>query len=104
MDNILSQDEIDALLNDVVGSEDQANSDAVKVESNQEKDVKAEKIKFASNVEGEVSRLDFENQERIIRAQFPVLEKIHDRMLRNLTDELFLLFSREIELEQEPFS
>lgn len=85
-EKVLSKDEIDELL-DGVGSEAQNGQ--------------VNNLAFGKD---ELKPLDFEHQERIIRGQFPVLERIYDRMIRNLTDELFLLFSREIEFEQEPFS
>lgn len=104
-DNVLSQDEIDALLNDVSNDDDAKKT----VDTSDPKSVNGKKISGSEVnylVEGneELKPLDFEHQERIIRGQFPVLEKIYDRMIRNLTDDLFLLFSREIELDQEPFS
>lgn len=108
-DSVLSQEEIDALLNDVspqadtsseLGSDQVPNSSAVQVEK---KEIRSE-INYLIEGDENLKPLDFEHQERIIRGQFPVLERIYDRMIRNLTDELFLLFSRELEIKQEPFS
>lgn len=97
-ENLLSQEEIEALLNRT--EEEQAASDHPFYKNND----KAHSKKFIIEGDDSLKALDFEHQERIIRGQFPVLERIYDRMIRNLKEELFLLFSREIEFEQEPFS
>lgn len=115
--NVLSQDEIDALLGDVEQSRDPdiktkptAKDDKFSHENKENIVLKDEKTGHSLHpkiiIEGDDSleSLDFEHQDRVIRGQFPVLERIHDRMLRNLADPLYLLFSRDIELEQEPFS
>lgn len=115
-ENVLSQDEIDALLSDVGG--DDADADAssdIKAQGgsdpNEPKVTIQAEDEIIDNFDNKIIQgddnlkaLDFDHQERIIRGQFPVLERLYDRMIRNLTDELFLLFSREVEVEQEPFS
>lgn len=113
-DNVLSQDEIDALLGDM--QDEDAVEEVVKASEKDDKkegenpvidnEEKSTMLNEKIIVEGDDSLecLDFEHQDRVIRGQFPVLERIHDRMLRNLADPLYLLFSRDIELEQEPFS
>lgn len=73
---ILSQDEVDALLDNV--------DDAVPVDGGDHR--------------GEVTVLDFHNQERVVRSQFPVLERIHERLSRRFVINVYDLMSREIEI------
>lgn len=100
-DSVLSKEEMDALLD---GDADDPSASSNDI-SDPEQTATAS-TSGANFVDGdsELTALDFEHQDIIIRGQFPVLERIYDRMLLNLADPLFNLFSREIELEQEAFS
>lgn len=117
-DNVLSQDEIDALLGDMSNEQpkDTVNEKIqARTEVNEDKakrtliddDLEAHessKINYIIKGDDSLEPIDFEHQDRVIRGQFPVLERIHDRMLRNMADPLYGIFSREIELDQEPLS
>lgn len=78
-DNILSQDEIDALLTGMDGGE---------VETKVEEDVP---------VDG-VNSYDFQSQDRIIRGRLPTLEMINERFARHLRVSLFNMLRRSPEL------
>lgn len=64
MEKVLSQDEVDALLNGISGGEIETESDA------------------DSNDDGSVRSFDLTNQDRIIRGRMPTLEIINDRFAR----------------------
>ena len=78
-DNILSQDEIDALLTGMDGGE---------VETKTEEEVP---------VDG-VNSDDFQSQDRIIRGRLPTLEMINERFARYLRVSLFNMLRRSPEL------
>ena len=78
-DNILSQDEIDALLTGMDGGE---------VETKTEEEVP---------VDG-VNSYDFQSQDRIIRGRLPTLEMINERFARYLRVSLFNMLRRSPEL------
>lgn len=78
-DNILSQDEIDALLTGMDGGD---------VETRAEEDLPP----------GEARGYDFQSQDRIIRGRLPTLEMIHERFARNMRVSLFNLLRRSPEI------
>ncbi len=78
-DNILSQDEIDALLSGMDGGE---------VELNAQEDLPR----------GGILPYDFESQDRIIRGRLPTLELINERLARSLHLSLFKLLRRAPEI------
>jgi len=80
--DILSQDEIDALLHSV-------DSGSVESESDQPLD------------DGEAGAYDFANQDRIVRGRLPTLEMINERFLRYFRVTLFKLIRRPIEMSIE---
>lgn len=63
MSDVLSQDEVDALLKGITGGD-------IEVESDEGGDIAG------------VRRFDFANQDRIIRGRMPTLEMVHDRFAR----------------------
>ena len=82
MSEVLSQDEIDALLNSDAGSDDESQKQA------------------ASSQDGEkVAAYDFLSQERIVRGHMPTLELINERFARHLRISLFNMLRRQAEVE-----
>jgi flagellar motor switch protein FliM len=77
--DILSQDEVDALLNGLGGDDIQQN--------------KPELDEF-----GKPRRYDFGNEERIIRGRMPTLEMINERFARYLRINLFNMLRRSAEI------
>jgi flagellar motor switch protein FliM len=79
IEDLLSQDEIDALLHGVSADEIETHDPAVADE-------------------GEAALYDFANQERIIRGRMPSLEMVNERYARNFRNSLFKLLRRGIEV------
>lgn len=79
VNDILSQDEIDALLNGVTSGE---------VEHETGQPVAA----------GDVADYDFTSQDRIVRGRLPTLEMINERMARHLRISFFNLLRRSAEI------
>lgn len=77
-EEVLSQDEVDALVN---GVKDGAVDTDVAPDNDDYKP------------------LDFANQARIVRSQFPVLARIHERFSKKLSSSIYNLLSREPEIE-----
>ena len=80
-DDILSQEEVDALLRGVTGEEES-------VEENQDA--------------GQVRAYDIGRQERIVRGRMPTLEIINERFARNLRVALFNFMRRNAEISVGP--
>lgn len=78
MDDLLSQDEVDALLSGMDGGD-------VETESGVQAD-------------GDISNFDFTTQERIIRGRMPTLEMIAERFARNHRITLFNLLRKTVEI------
>ncbi|MCG8428375.1 MAG: flagellar motor switch protein FliM [Chromatiales bacterium] len=76
--DLLSQDEIDALLHGV-------DSGGVEVESDQEFD-------------GDARSYDFASQDRIVRGRLPTLEMINERFARHLRTSLFNMLRRSADI------
>lgn len=79
MDDLLSQDEIDALLNGVDGGDIETGSDV------------PEDPNSAKNY-------DFNSQDRIVRGRMPTLEMINERFARNFRLSLFNILRRSAEI------
>lgn len=79
MNDLLSQDEIDALLHGVAGGD-------VETEVDEE------------NTEGEVRGYDFASQDRIVRGRMPTLEMINERFARHFRISLFSMLRRASEI------
>ncbi len=71
---VLSEDEVDALLNDENTVQDDDSEPRV---------------------------IDFTSQERVVRGQFPVLERIHERFAQKYIASIYNLMSKEIEIKIE---
>lgn len=113
--DVLSQEEIDALLESVDESEDAPEkTDASSLEdkdeaslkapsvSEDEEESKAEKARGAAKTEEQFKLFKFTGQERIIKGQLPVLDKIYDRAVRLFLGDIYNLTSHEFEVKQEP--
>lgn len=79
MNDLLSQDEIDALLHGVSGGD-------VETEVDEE------------NIDGEVHGYDFASQDRIVRGRMPTLEMINERFARHFRISLFNMLRRASEI------
>ncbi|MEQ8660348.1 MAG: flagellar motor switch protein FliM, partial [Gammaproteobacteria bacterium] len=73
--DLLSQDEIDALLSGV---------DSGEVETDMDDALEA----------GDARSYDFNSQDRIVRGRMPTLEMINERLARNLRQSLFNMLRR----------
>ncbi|MCU0840483.1 MAG: flagellar motor switch protein FliM [Thiobacillaceae bacterium] len=82
-DDILSQEEVDALLRGVTGEAEEA---------------------VAEEAEGGVRSYDIGRQERIVRGRMPTLEIINERFARNFRIGLFNLIRRTAEISVGPVS
>lgn len=78
MDDLLSQDEIDALLNGVDGGDVDTDADVVD--------------------DGTAKGYDFNSQDRIVRGRMPTLEMINERFARNFRLSLFNILRRSAEI------
>ncbi len=78
MDDLLSQDEIDALLNGVDGGDVDTEADVVD--------------------DGSAKGYDFNSQDRIVRGRMPTLEMINERFARNFRLSLFNILRRSAEI------
>jgi len=91
---VLSQEEIDALLESVdepVEGETQA----------------ADGDSARGQVEGSgaaIKAINFTGQERIVKGQLPVLDKIYDRAVRLFTADIYQLAAKDFEIKQEPLA
>lgn len=99
--DVLSQEEIDALLNTVDSGEGEALDDKVDEllsedppEFVEQKPVKKDHVEV----------LNFASQERIVRGELPVLDKIYDRASRFFANDIYLLMAKDLEISQEPLS
>ena len=79
MSDLLSQDEIDALLHGV-------------------DDVEEEETVEASAKSGETSDYDFSSQDRLVRGRMPTLEMINERFARHMRISLFNMMRRTAEV------
>lgn len=80
--DILSQDEIDALLNGVDGGD---------IETEPEEEID----------DGSAKSYDFNSQDRIVRGRLPTLEMINERFARNFRVSLFNILRRSPEISVE---
>lgn len=100
--DVLSQEEIDALLSSVDSGSDEELTDASEtIETSAEPS--PAKIKPAVDKD-HIQVLNFAAQERIVRGELPVLEKIHDRAARFFSNDIYLLMAKDFEIKQEPLA
>ena len=79
INDLLSQDEIDALLHGVTGGDIETESDE-------------------GLAEGEIRNYDFTSEERIVRGRMPTLEMINERFSRHFRISLFNMLRRSAEI------
>lgn len=89
---VLSQEEIDALLNSVDEKEEAHAQDSPAPLDAGEADAEEE---------GGLKTLSFTSQERIVRGGFPVLEKIHDRAIKLFGNDIYQLLGKDLTFEQD---
>ncbi|RMX21985.1 flagellar motor switch protein FliM [Legionella jordanis] len=93
---VLSPEEIDALLNAV----DEESS----TENNSSLDNDNELQTTAVKHEEDVQVLNFASQERVVRGELPVLDKIHDRAARFFANDIYQLMAKDLQIKQEPLA
>lgn len=89
--DVLSQEEIDALLHSVEGGDV---SESREDENLSESSLEAEGV--------HIRKVNFSTQERIVKGQLPVLDKIHDRVARLFAADIYQLTGKDFEIRQEP--
>lgn len=112
--DVLSQEEIDALLESVDDTTDGEAEESLEPASEKPKSKKA-KAESASSVQAnaseeivdeqsgnEVKILNFTGQERIVKGQLPVLDKIYDRAVRLFAADIYQLTAKDFEIKQDP--
>lgn len=115
--DVLSQEEIDALLESVDETVEEAavkaaasapkeESESEKTQKDKEKEEEAAKFAGAqaaptSGKDG-IKALKFTGQERITKGQLPVLDKIYDRAVRLFIGDIYNLTGKDFEVKQEP--
>lgn len=111
--DVLSQEEIDALLESV---DEPANEDSGEDEPQHSTKKSARKKSKAVDDEvpeaeqqndesinnDGVKTLSFTGQERIVKGQLPVLDKIYDRAVRLFSTDIYHLTARDFEIKQDP--
>lgn len=109
--DVLSQEEIDALLKTVdetASAEDSLPEVAAQEELESIKESVLQDvegildIKKVTNDEEPVKVLNFIGQERIVKGQLPVLDKIYDRAVRLFTTDIYQLTAKDFEIKQDP--
>lgn len=117
--DVLSQEEIDALLEAVddgsaaeeetQAAEGSTDGDKPKAKKTKEKSATVEEA-VPEGGPGEdtsyhkVRTLNFTGQQRVIKGQLPVLDKIYDRAVRNFATDIYQLTARDFEIKQEVLS
>ncbi len=114
--DVLSQEEIDALLESVdetTDGESEAEVEAAdekperkktKAEKTKETDATAESELAKHSPETGIKTLNFASQERIAKGQLPVLDKIYDRAVRLFATDIYQLTAKDFEITQEPLA
>lgn len=109
--DVLSQEEIDALLESVDnGAEEDSgeqsvteNSDEGRVIDDLDQESDAEDGENSTDrVDGGIKPLNFTNQKRIVKGQLPVLDKIYDRAIRYFATDIYQLTAKDFEIKQDP--
>lgn len=105
---VLSQEEIDALLGSVEDTEEQSQESSQPEDSSKEHDIGKENTEptttpteFVTDI-GIVKILKFTGQDRIVKGQLPVLDKIYDRVVRLFAADIYQLTAKDFEIKQEP--
>ncbi|WP_298627919.1 flagellar motor switch protein FliM [uncultured Legionella sp.] len=109
--DVLSQEEIDALLESVddtaeeesppVETKTAAKSPRKKSQAADPQEMDSSAPAKESTVDG-VKTLNFTGQQRIVKGQLPVLDKIYDRAVRLFATDIYQLTAKDFEIKQDP--
>ncbi|WP_454785869.1 flagellar motor switch protein FliM [Legionella sp. WA2024007413] len=110
--NVLSQEEIDALLKTVGESSEEEHLElesAAGTKEKSDKKAKADKNDVASSAfepieikkENDVKTLNFTAQERIVKGKLPVLDRIYDRAVRLFASDIYNVTAKDFEIKQD---
>ncbi|KTC89970.1 flagellar motor switch protein FliM [Fluoribacter dumoffii] len=110
--NVLSQEEIDALLKTVGENSENQNSEGAEgtKEAVRNKKASSHKKQVTEAVfetievkkENEVKTLNFTAQERIVKGKLPVLDRIYDRAVRLFAADIYNVTAKDFEIKQDP--
>lgn len=110
--DVLSQEEIDALLESVDDSPEEelppveaktAAEKPSRKKSQTEAPKEADFIAASKDTPSDgVKTLNFTGQERIVKGQLPVLDKIYDRAVRMFATDIYQLTAKDFEIKQDP--
>ncbi|RUR18863.1 flagellar motor switch protein FliM [Legionella sp. km535] len=111
--DVLSQDEIDALLESVGDSTEEPSEQTEaqpsegkpsrKQKSAQKEEQSTQSDEYSESLfEHEAKIINFTAQERIVKGQLPVLDKIYDRAVRLFATDIYQLTANDFEIKQEP--
>lgn len=111
--DVLSQEEIDALLESVDEPEEDEPQKPEAPAASKKKERKKEKEESTQDSETEpkpdedasaepIKAINFTGQERIVKGQLPVLDKIYDRAMRLFAAEIYHLTAKDFEIKQDP--
>lgn len=111
--NVLSQEEIDALLQSVDESSEgetpevetqksaSAKSPRKKAKNEEQPEVEPSVETIVTFEESEVKTLNFSSQERIVKGKLPVLDRIYDRAVRSFAADIYQLTAKDFEISQD---
>ncbi|WP_131794430.1 flagellar motor switch protein FliM [Fluoribacter gormanii] len=112
--NVLSQEEIDALLKTVGESPEEEHpepeSQTLSKEKSDHKKAKGNKKDVTNSAfepieikkENDVKTLNFTAQERIVKGKLPVLDRIYDRAVRLFASDIYNVTAKDFEIKQDP--
>lgn len=115
--DVLSQEEIDALLESVDETGEQEGAPVESAQEAKEESDAVENVKdsILKDVEGilddsdptekdleAIKVLNFTGQQRIVKGQLPVLDKIYDRAVRLFSSDIYQLTAKDFEIKQDP--
>ena len=113
--DVLSQEEIDALLESVDETEEaaavkaEANAEVEEVYSSEKKEVDAPSEENAPEYAADhqeddegVKSFKFIGKDRFVKGQLPVLDKIYDRAVRLFMTDIYHLTGKDFEVKQDP--
>lgn len=111
--DVLSQEEIDALLESVDDTPEEESSSLEAATTADKPSRKKSKTATDSEIDSPVTikehtaevgvkTLNFTGQERIVKGQLPVLDKIYDRAVRMFATDIYQLTAKDFEIKQDP--
>lgn len=102
--DVLSQEEIDALLHSVEDPKESVDAPSALDANPSVDETASEENEFQSQDMEQIETINFSTQERIVKGQLPVLDKIHDRAIRHFAADIYQLTAKDFEIKQEPLS